>query len=328
MRNNIFEVKPAAPRKRGPVQAIKPAKRARKRVPRGDKPSSIHSRAALSPETASPQQWSQERLEDAIQDIITTMEEARRNSHPDMFSRIWQAQMARLIEYEQHEKQEAEIQSSTHGGLSLQNGDQSDAPSGISPDATDDEDATMVDAVTDVETSINSGFVDELQADHSTSSPHHSIPPTGSMRTSHSRDGHLHPHIQQPPPPSVSIATTPTHLAPSLPQVLSAYITPFSVLPSASPPTNPNSSQPYLWPDAPCHTTSYPAFKGGIRVRAGVPDQISDEKLGFVIAYGWNESCRAVMGEGDWEHGFVEDLRRAARKGVTVWRIRVCCVAK
>lgn len=328
MRNNIFEVKPAAPRKRGLVQVTKPAKRARKPVPQADSSSSTHSRAVLSPETASPQQWSQDMLEDAIQDIISKMEEARRNSHPDVFSRIWQAQMARLIEYEQYEKQEAEIQSSTHGGSTMQNGDQSDAPSSTSPQATDDEDATMVDAVTDAEASINSDSVDSLQADHPTSSPHKSIPQTGSTRTSHSINVPLHPHVPQPPPPSVSTTTATPHLAPSLPQVLSAYITPFSLLPSAPPPTDPASSQPYLWPDAPCHSTSYLAFKRGIRLRAGVPDHISDEKLGFVLAYGWNDSCRAVMGEGDWEHGVVEDLRWGARRGVTVWRVRVCCVAK
>ena len=337
MRNNIFAVrpiksiKPATQAKKGSIKVAKPARSRKSTVSQEESTSPAPSRPAHCLETASPQKWSQGRLEGAIQDIITTMEEARRNSHPEMFSRIWQAQMARLVEYEQYEKQEADIESSTHGESNPQNGDLPDTPDTVSSPATDDEDTTMVDASPSTKSSINNNSPNELQADQASSSRHQSIPATTNTTPTSDRidaQPQPQPHTQQPPPPTLPATTTTyPYLPPSLPHVLSAYITPFSPTAATSPNAPTSSDQPYLWPDAPCHETSYPAFRSGIRLRAGIPDRIGDDKLGIVIAYAWNDSCRAVMSEGDWRNGFVRDLRGAARRGVLVWRVRVCCVA-
>lgn len=252
MRNNIFEVRPvkpiksAAQAKKRPIKTAKPTRRRKISVSQSQNTSSTSSPAAHSHKTASPQRWSQDRLEDAIQDIITTMEEARRNSHPEMFSRIWQAQMVRLVEYEQYEKQEVDTQSLTHEESISQNGDPSDAPGTVSSQATDDEDTTMVDTVAEAEAdpSINNDSLDELQADQASSSEHQSIPLT--MATTPTSDRidaqpQPQPHSQQLPPPTLPTTTYP-YLPPSLPRVLSAYITAFS--PTTSP--NTSSDQPYL----------------------------------------------------------------------------------
>ncbi|KAK5070634.1 hypothetical protein LTR64_000308 [Lithohypha guttulata] len=113
--------------------------------------------------------------------------------------------------------------------------------------------------------------------------------------------------------------TTQSYLInPTLPEMLTTYITPFSY--------SSGSPQPYIWLDAPVVAGSYEAFRAGVCLRANVPEGVGRDKVGMVLAYGWNDLCRLVRGEGDWREFVMADLRQAARRGVTVWRVRVCCV--
>jgi len=280
-------------------------------------------------EIAPPRKWSHDELEDAIQKIIMTLEDARKNSHPEMFSRIWDAQMARLVEYEQYEKQQADMPTPVNGTSTQQNTYLADQEDGTSLEHTEDEDVDIfdTDANADADSSMkkDTDWIDLLRPDQTTPSTHQIIHPTA---THPPTTNHQQPHLPtlpltshlSPHHPSSTFPLT-AYIPPSLPIILTAYITPFSTSTS----TSTTLLQPYIWPDAPVDSTSYTPFLRGIRLRANVPDSIPNEKLALVLAYSWSDTCRVVRGEGDWVV-VMTDIKAAARSGVEVWRVKICCV--
>lgn len=78
----------------------------------------------------------------------------------------------------------------------------------------------------------------------------------------------------------------------------------------------------YHWPDAPVSPTDSKRFWGGIGQRSGVRN-IS----GYVLSYGWNDVMRSVHNYDEGRrHGFSvlrADILKAARLGVTRWRLKV-----
>ncbi|KAK5944548.1 hypothetical protein PMZ80_003830 [Knufia obscura] len=328
MRNHIFEVKPATRPTRGhktpvarsrnnsptarrpataaPVQATT----ARPKTPlqREALPQNQHSHSHH--EIAPAAKWSQSEVEEAIED------KRARTVIQRCSSRIWEAQMARLVEYEHYEQQQADTLSPTTHSEPQQNDDTEVQADLTSPEPTDDEDTAMVDAESNIAKDETLKSLNELQADETTPPPHQDLTPN---------TNDLPRHITHLPTPLTSLPTPYTNpltssITPAIPSSLTALITPFSPTPSTT------NTQPYLWPSAPTTPTSYPYFLSGIRLRANIPDHIPDSQITLVLAYSWNDSCRVVRNEGDWVNGFMGDLRGAGRKDVVVWRVRVCCV--
>jgi hypothetical protein len=102
---------------------------------------------------------------------------------------------------------------------------------------------------------------------------------------------------------------------PLVPSAISVYImtTPVSVA---------YQDSSYHWPDAPVSVTDCQRFWDGIAQRAEVRN-IS----GYVLSYGWNDVMRSIhnFDEGR-RHGFSvlrEEILKAARLGVTRWRLKV-----
>lgn len=240
-------------------------------------------------QVAATTRWSEERIAQAITNMLADFHETLDHSHPEVFNRIWEEHKARMEEIWQYREQQAAMK----GQQIVDIRDFQGNPSNNLPDAS---------------TKIGSSDSRNL------------MPPSSKTADKGvNTETNLALSTKYPAgiPPQFPMTS---YLPPALPQIMTVYISPFSH-------TSPYP-QPYIWPDAPVHSTSYAAFRNGIRLRTGIPDRIADVNLTMVFAYGWNDFCRVVKDEEAWKNWFMIDLRKAAeRHGVRVWRMRVCCLA-
>lgn len=261
-----------------------------------------------------PRYWPASKTEEVILNAMTSLIHAQQESQPEVFKTLWHRHLARLEELEQFSEQQLRIETKRENTQS----DGLECAGDLNGDKTNE-----TDMISAVESKLTNGDIvmtdcptDPIQgrprSSPKSTSPHTTdTTTTTTLQTSHS-DAH-----RQPLPPTFSL---PTYLPPTIPNRMTVYITPFAT-------TTIHPSQPYIWPDAPVHETSYIAFRNGIRLRANVPDSVTNEKLWMVFGYGWDDLCCVMKGEESWRGWFIRDLRRAASRGsVGVWRMRVCVV--
>lgn len=285
----------------------------------------INADALVDRTTASGKHWPASKTEEVILNAITNLKLAQKESHPEVFTTLWHRHLARLGEIEQFEEQEARLAVASRDNVNTTgHGDMN--PADLTQDIDDggahDTNATTVERFlsTQEEDVI---MTDTRYSDLPTPDP---TPTTRSFPAEISSADHAaniesitsysdeYRSITSP-----SFAVT-AYIPATIPNRMAVYITPYDQ--NAS-----HFVQPYIWPDAPVHETSYIAFRNGIRLRANVPDSVFGKNMQLVLGYGWNDFCRVVTGENSWRGGFMEDMRSAAKKGrVGVWRMRVCVV--
>lgn len=283
-------------------------------------------------EVSVPGYWNASRTEKAILDAITELKWAQRESDPRVFRSLFEQHIARLNEIEQYEDQQSamSVADQTSGILvpgqdntvatqmeHMAETDDTERLTMAGPAADtvalseqqEDEDVTMNDAADPVQSSLTA-----TTTSNNTTTVDRATNNEPTINISHADRYH-----RSEIPPSFPLTA---YLPPILPQIMTVYITRYSH-------TATTYAQPYIWPDAPVHILSYNAFRDGIRLRAEVPDSVTDEKLTMVFGYGWNDFCCVIAGETSWRNWFIPDLRRAAERGsVRVWRMRVCVVVK
>lgn len=276
-------------------------------------------------EVTVPGFWHTSKTERVILNAITKLIEAQHESHPKVFATLWHRHVARLEEVEQFEEQQSVMAGGHQDTVDL---DQQDNTATIQTEATtesvhyrkNDTDVTM--------TILKSGESAErtiTDADHQHITLSAPLTTTSTFKgattdrgTNTESNVSLSDQHRPSMPPHFPLTS---YLPPTPPNRMTVYITPYTH-------TAMHFAQPYIWPDAPVHPTSFTTFRNGIRVRANVPGSIVNEKMSLVLGYGWNDFCCVVTGEDTWKNWFMKDLRWAAeRGGVGVWRMRVCVVA-
>ena len=230
--------------------------------------------------------WTAKETSRALDDLIVRLSEIRVRSTPANFARSWKDHVGRLEECESLEQDESQAQ---------------EFPEAISPETT---------------------------------------------------------NVTNEPFSTMGLALQPIFPStPLTPDQMSLYIT-------VHPPRHPYSSRAYHWYDAPVRGWDQERFFQGLldRLDIGVANQengneshnefedamsidqevasatddyanpAESEKLythivGWVLSYGWNDSCRFVgAGRAERTAGFwmlQDDIKEAARKGVSVWRMKV-----
>lgn len=244
--------------------------------------------------------WSERQSEEAILHIIRTLNNARLNSDENVFERVFRRFLARLSEIEYME--DLVIPERKTRSVESEHETEATTPTIAS---NDDEDTEM---------DLDDNSIDELQEDHYPQQRSKSR--QRAVLAARTKEKRSAPSETISTPPSGSLLS---YLPATYPATMAAYITPFS---------SSNAAAPYGWIDAPCLPSSYFHFVEGIRLRANVPKLPHGRNLVIVLAYSWNNFCRVLKNEQDWNDGFQQDIRRAAENDrVDVWRLRVCCFA-
>lgn len=264
--------------------------------------------------------WPVSRTEEAITNAINDLIEAYSESNPQVFRTLLHRHLARLEEIEQYGEQQLRLAAQKELARRKEKAKMAAQETALHGESDGSEvDNTKLTTAADSESS-NKGNVKMTDTDALQPTFMPSLPTKTSTTDRATNTEQLicySDQHRQPIPPPFSLST---YIPPTVPNRMSVYITPYVH-------TTMHYSQPWIWPDAPVHATSYIAFRNGIRLRANVPDSMPDEKMTMVFGYGWDDFCCVVTGEDSWRDWFMRDLMHAGRRGgVGVWRMRVCVV--
>lgn len=265
-----------------------------------------------------PGKWTAGQTQEALLRIITDLQQVRMNSHEETFTRLFEQHMARLEEIDYVEGQQ------TSGGKQKSSEDFAEQP-------VDSEDESITTRNEDFDEARRSLIVklklpDTIQEDVmniALKSAHKVLSQLARQTISDAEA------LRKSLSPNVKMLTSPTHLPsqpsvyqsmllpPTIPETLTACITPYSIRYA--------SNQPYVWLGAPVMPDSYVKFRDGVCLRANVPGGVKVESVKLVLSYAWNDNCRVIGCEEDWTW-LILDIRDAAHRGVDKWRLKVCVV--
>lgn len=240
--------------------------------------------------------WKQNRLtateetDEAIFNLIVRLHDIRCASNPEVFARSWELHMARLDEIE-------DISDLRRGPARPEE----QTPSAISPAQL------LGQQMQEYEGAALGTTVSSLKAIDLAERPGQASPNVRQKNLANEP-------FNTNGPPSV-LNQLKLSQTPLVPSTVYAYIT-------TAPPSFAYNDSSYVWPDAPVSMIDYKRFWDGIDQRAEVRN-ISC----YVLSYCWNDVMRSI-GPDDKarRRGFsvlTRDIFRAAKFGVTRWRLKV-----
>ena len=277
-----------------------------------------------------------QQTESEIINLIGRLHDLRLASNPDIFERLWSAHIGRVEEIEAHPEPDGVFPLGPHMG---EEGNPWETTTTEVGEQQADQDVVMKD---EISASASVPAASQGKQDVATTSDPAAVPFPTQLLSDEAIRKRVYPNQSSEPfnssgntiPPSM---TQKHHLPPTLPQVMSIWITTWPPHPS-------HPSRAYQHPAAPVQLQDMVFFFTQVMERT---EHIAEQDVkGYALSYGWCDisrwiektvgtGCRGI-GDGKKAGGsegerlgwdvFQKDLLDAAKSGVMIWRMKVLVV--